>query len=314
MNYKRTIQYCFLSALLIFLVACEPDEKKKPVEDISLEISLDSMLHHVEVLSGERTFRYQGKDILITSRCRDSIGNKHAELYLEKTLKRYGLEVEKHVFSPTGTNIFGLQHGHEDPGNYYMISAHFDSKTYDSIAAPGADDNASGVATVLETARLLSNYPLDYSVKYAFWDEEENGLVGSKAYAKKIVEQSDGFEGLLNVDMIAWDGNDDKLLLVAIDSASRKSMGMYAVLSRVHDRFALGLQLDQVFKEVGSDQTSFWRHDLPAIGLHEDVYGDKNKHYHRHTDKIEYYSLPYFNQCATLAILSFAEMNLVKIE
>ena len=49
--------------------------------------------------------------------------------------------------------------------------------------APGADDNASGTAAVIEAARIFTQYDSKYTIIYALWDEEEQGLIGSAYYA-----------------------------------------------------------------------------------------------------------------------------------
>ena len=75
----------------------------------------------------------------------------------------------------------------------------------------GADDNASGCAAILETARILEPYQFDRTIVYAFWDEEEIGLYGSEDYASGASENSIDIKAVVNLDMIAWDEDNDRL-------------------------------------------------------------------------------------------------------
>lgn len=87
-----------------------------------------------------------------------------------------------------------------------LVCAHFDCRTEDinnaQERAPGADDNASGVAVVLEMANILSNVTLRDSVKFAFFSGEEQGQWGSKNYAQHIKENNVNLFRLINLDMV----------------------------------------------------------------------------------------------------------------
>jgi len=78
---------------------------------------------------------------------------------------------------------------------------------YDAVADYCADDNASGSASVLEAARIMSNYCFENTVVYAFWDEEERGLVGSRFYADSVALKGHKFLGVLNNDMLGYDSD-----------------------------------------------------------------------------------------------------------
>jgi len=112
-----------------------------------------------------------------------------------------GLTVVQESFdymSTTCHNVIATQLGTLYPTQYYVIGAH-----YDSAGTPGADDNASGVAGVLEIARVLSAYQTDYTIKYIAFDTEEYGLIGSEAYV--AAHPSDDILGMISMDMIAHD-------------------------------------------------------------------------------------------------------------
>jgi hypothetical protein len=97
-----------------------------------------------------------------------------------------------------GCNVVATQLGSVYPDSYYVVGAH-----YDSAANPGADDDASGVAGLLEIARVLSLYETEYTIKYIAFDLEEHGMVGSAAYVQEHL--TDDIHGMIELDMIAHD-------------------------------------------------------------------------------------------------------------
>ncbi len=110
-----------------------------------------------------------------------------------------------------GRNIAVIKPGVLRPEKFVLLGAHYDSINLsnpgsvtqpDTIYAPGADDNATGTAVVLEIARLLSSIDLDLSVVFILFDGEELGLWGSRSYAELIRERGDDISGVLNVDAV----------------------------------------------------------------------------------------------------------------
>lgn len=103
-------------------------------------------------------------------------------------------------------NIIAVQRGRLHPDNYIIVSGDIDSRATDvnnaEIDAPGANDNASGLAGVLEAARVLSKYPFNNSIIYASLSAEEQGLFGGEGLAAFIKEKGWHVLGILNNDMI----------------------------------------------------------------------------------------------------------------
>jgi Zn-dependent M28 family amino/carboxypeptidase len=95
------------------------------------------------------------------------------------------------------------------------VCAHYDSHS-DSDYSPGADDNGNGVAAVIEAARMLSKYKFNYTVIYALWNQEENELAESGDYAKKSADVNDTLIGVINMDVIAFDGLTNLLLFIVV--------------------------------------------------------------------------------------------------
>ena len=103
-------------------------------------------------------------------------------------------------------NVLGFQRGSTDPNRYIVISGHLDSRASDvmdaDIDAPGAVDDASGVAAVLETARLLSRHRFPATIVYVAVSGEEQGLVGAAALADRALREGWFVEAMLNDDVV----------------------------------------------------------------------------------------------------------------
>ena len=88
---------------------------------------------------------------------------------------------------------------------HLVIGAHVDSKSeWGADLAPGADDNASGVAAVLETARILAACELPTRIDFVLFTNEEIGTVGSEAYAADAAAADEAIVGMIAVDMVAF--------------------------------------------------------------------------------------------------------------
>ncbi len=103
-------------------------------------------------------------------------------------------------------NVLAIQRGTQFPNRYIIMSGDIDSRVTDVMNAtsnsPGANDNASGMAGVLEAARVLSKYKFPSSIIYVGLSGEEQGLYGGKIMAKKAKEAGWDIVGVLNNDMI----------------------------------------------------------------------------------------------------------------
>jgi hypothetical protein len=162
---------------------------------------------------------------------RDGFGEQDEILdILAGDLEDFGAAVDFHSYSHAGQTHRNLVAkvpasaplGHDEP--HLVIGAHVDSTSENGAAqAPGADDNASGVAAVLETVRILAQCELDTRIDFVFFTNEEIGTVGSEAYAGDAAALDEDIVGMMAVDMVAFgpDGED-------LDVATKSDMGWLA--------------------------------------------------------------------------------------
>ncbi len=289
-----------------------PEESLTPDSTVIGILSLmgsDSLQYFLREVTGEQPVFIGGVPDTIESRSIGSEGHAAAVRYLAQKLSSYGLEVHFQVYSTTGTNIYAIQKGVTYPGRQYMITAHYDDRGTHPRLAPGADDNGTGTAAVLEAARLLSTHRTAYSVVYAFWDEEEMGLVGSDYYASRAFANGDSIQGVVNVDMIGWDGDNDGT--VEIHSNRYVEISRFANMPFLCNRaYAIGLSPTMyIMQSYNSDHASFWRSGFDALSFIEAYWaGDFNPYYHTSSDSIAHLNLTYYRNCSKLAVATIATL------
>jgi hypothetical protein len=226
-------------------------------------------------------------------------------------LASLGFSVERQSFS-SGVNVIGTRGGTAATGEKVIISAH-----YDHIAGcDGADDNASGVAGVLEAARVLATADHERTLVAACWDAEEKWMVGSEAYAEKAKEAGEKLAAVVVLDMIGFknDAPNSQTMPTNFDlgfprqteklRANQGRADFIAVVadetsadvSERFDELASTLSLPDVIVPLTkaqiasplysdllrSDQSSFWLADFPAIMV-SDTGELRDSHYHCET-------------------------------
>ena len=117
--------------------------------------------------------------------------------YIINELKKLGWESYKEQFQQ-GVNVFAEKPGTDRNAGAILIAAHYDTV----LNSPGADDNASGVAVLLEIARLF-NSPTPRTLQLAFFDKEEAGLLGSRAFVTNAARLKN-LRGVIVMDMVGY--------------------------------------------------------------------------------------------------------------
>ena len=195
-------------------------------------------------------------------------------------MEALGLEVEQQAFNAntwTGSgaaapNVIGIQRGTLYPDTYVVCGSHFDSFSYEAMYGggncPGADDNATGVASVLESARIMTQYEFEYSIIYCAYGCEEMGLYGSEAYASRCQQQGMDILGYFNNDMNGYLYG-DVIHIDCIYPNSVAPIGDYYM--NVANVYFPELPVRHVnFNEGDSDHTSFNNHGYMGIYPFED--------------------------------------------
>lgn len=303
----RKSYFVFLCAITILY--SENVLPQNILADLLTKINTDSMLTTIKELSGFSPVVINGNTCTISGRVWYKSGKELARKYLQQRFTNYGISNSVQEFdSITGKNIIATIPGSKYPEKKFIICAHYDDMSTINTFAPGSDDNASGVAVVLEAARLFQNSSSPYTVIFALWDEEERGRIGSIYYASHLM-CPDSVLGVLNIDMVGYDlNNDSKLELMAQNIGS--SVTFANKIREINTTYNIGLNF--VYFNPGyrfSDHASFWDYNIGAICLIEDTHNELNPKMHTTGDSVTYINPNYITHIAQAAILTFVSFT-----
>ena len=265
-------------------------------------------------LSGEWPVTIGDSSYTITTRNTNSgVPIQKATQYVGEHMDGLGLALEYHVWNASRPpNVIGQFTGETNPEDIYLITAHLDDMP-SSGAAPGADDNASGSVAVMIAADILSQYRWDCTLRFAFFTGEEQGLLGSYAYAQRSYNAGENILGVLNLDMIAWNtANSSPDIDLHAKQTIPATLTLAQLFADVITTYNLNLIPQIIPNGTGSsDHYPFWQYGYPAILAIEDYYGtgDFNPYYHTSQDNLAHVNVDYFTEMVRAAVGTFAHMN-----
>jgi hypothetical protein len=172
-------------------------------------------------------------------------------------------------------NVVGTWPG-ASPGPACLLTAHLDSwMPSDPFGRHyAADDNASGIAALLEAAPLIARYDFERTIRLVAFTGEEEGKIGSAAFASGVAASGDSVVAVVNLDMIAYNGDGIPAMDVhaGTDAASqdlgRRFIGLAALAA---PDLLPALITDRA--SGASDHASFWSRGIPSILVIEDLAG-----------------------------------------
>jgi len=238
-----------------------------------------------------------------------------AKNWLVAKFEEYGYsDIFQHQFtasSRTQYNVVVTKPGVRYANKYVLLIAHYDATSESpTTLAPGVNDNGSGIAVVLEVARILAAKRLDYSIRFICFAAEEQGLLGSRAYVQNIVvPQNHDIRLVINLDEIGgYRGYTNTMVKVERDednnppgnnSASAAYTDTLATLTRTYSSLTT-----TITNAYGSDYMSFEDAGYVITGFYE---GLQTPHYHRSTDNFANVDPPYVYQITrgTLAGIAY---------
>lgn len=274
-------------------------------QNILNNVEIDSLTFFVKQLTGEEQVIIGGVPDTIYSRQALQPGNEKAFQFVKEKFLGYGLQVDSMQFNANGKNLFGIKIGTQFPNQKFILGAHYDN--IGNSMAPGADDNASGTAAIIEAARIFSNYNFPYTVIFALWDEEELGLLGSKAYATMAASNNEQILGYINMDMLGWDGNNDSVVDLHVRPVASSLLLANKVIE-ADSIYEIGLRLHIVNPgSVNTDHAPFWDNGFTAIGLNEEYDNDFNPFWHTPGDSLGQFNLIFYKQATSLVFATLGE-------
>ena len=232
-------------------------------------------------------------------------GRELARRYLRREYERLGFVVSEQSYSVKGTNLIAEKVG-TDPSKVLIVSSH-----YDSVRNAGADDNGSGTISALALAQALSGSS-HYTLRIVAFDEEERGLLGSRAYVAQLAQSQnlDRVIADIDVEMNGYNERKDGAFHV-IDCDRADSKYISALVMEGVDKMNLPLQRSEACTDR-SDHDAFWQKNKAAVVLSENFFGgDSNPCYHAACDKVDILDFNYManvTRAVTWAAASIVEM------
>ena len=329
--------------------AQQPPTPEAKVADIASKVDAARIKATVEKLVGFGTRH------TLSSQTDPKRGIGAAVRWAEAEMKGFGLTTLQTCDTVTGRriptptklcNAVGIQRGIERPNDVVIITGHIDSRVSDPMDftkdAPGANDDGSGTAAVLEAARVLSKHKFPGTIVYAALSGEEQGLHGGKImadYAKAqgwnvianlnndIIGNSCGSDGVCNDKQVRifseglrWQGGDE--LRAQVRSLGGENDSPSRNISRFLDSLAervpsLGIDVMQVWRNDrfgrGGDHTEFLNAGFPAVRFsvavenynyqHQDLRTENGVEYGDTIDKMDF---PYLARVTKLNVAALA--------
>jgi hypothetical protein len=180
--------------------------------------------------------------------------------------------------SDSGMNIIGELRGTLSPDEIVIVGGH-----YDSVGNPGACDNASGTAAVMELASVLSKYNFERTIRFICWDEEESGHVGSQAYAE--AHTSENIILYFNLDGIGQDRGSRKVRVGSQSESNRPLMNAYIAFLAA---YSPQLTAMDAIESDNSDHNEFQNRGIPNFELYSYDYIEYGMlNYHSAEDNVD---------------------------
>lgn len=237
--------------------------------------------------------------------------------YLRQQFTSLGLTTVSHEFSAWGKiyeNVIATTpHDRDSSAAPLILAAHYDTV----IGSPGADDNASGLAVLLDVARQVVNVRLQRPVRLIAFCLEEENLLGSRAYAAHLTATQQSILGAIVLECVGYTRDEEGSQKIPPGvPVTVPTVGNFLAVIGNQDSHALTMVVEQAMKSRipvvplvvpgngellpdtrRSDHTSFWDQGFPAVML-TDTANFRNPNYHQPTDTIETLNLDFMGQVA----------------
>ena len=281
-------------------------EQREVAEAVSAGIDESTIRTHLAHLTGASPIPLEGGALTIAER--GSVdGRRAAAAYMEQSFERMGIPARRLEFTSDhgrGFNVEATLEGTRGE-KHLWVTAHMDS-----VGNAGANDNASGLVSLLMTAGALQRLDPEHTVHFVAYDLEEVGLVGSSVYVRDTVtrireqEGERAIIGNINSDMIGYEEGE----FDAVTGTCGRAGPIDDAFSRASELLDSRIELREVC--LGrSDHQHFWDAGLPAAVLTDGSVYDSYPCYHEPCDTIDKLNLPYLRSvirltAATTALLA----------
>jgi Zn-dependent M28 family amino/carboxypeptidase len=294
------------------------------MNDILSQVSLERLEGYVKKIEGLR-HGWENYDAL----------EKRAS-FVEERFISFNLAVENQevpFHGRTYRNIIGTLEGMDREKQWLLIGAHYDAAS----GSPGADDNASGVAVLLETADILSKQKLGRTLQFAAFTLEEpqpqtiHFLIGSNHFAGQARRSNRKYEAVFILESVGYTDNAEGSQVVPLFVripvpgkgnflaviSNKRSTAVMQTFQAVSGKYVPELPVVPYKVPLSgriipttrfSDHASFWNHGYPALML-TDTAMFRNPHYHTRHDSSETLNLSFMSSVARAVISAVLELD-----
>jgi hypothetical protein len=216
-------------------------------------------------------------------------GNGQAAAYCYNRLSAIpGLTVEYQGGSALKNVIATLPGTDSASTEVYIVGAHYDCGSSSPANAPGATDNAAGVGIVMEYARILSQYQFKHTIKFACWNREEDGIVGSTNFATEAKNSGMNIKLYINYDSACYDPSNRYIHDIIYNSQSTAIKDM--IVEHIATYKIGWSSITYNAHTCGGDYQPFWSKGFTAVSSHQETHGS---HYHTPQDTVDKINLTY---------------------
>lgn len=264
-----------------------------------------------------------------------------AQRWLHQTLTSYSPRIEVYYDAFTAekssridhdvelANVVAVLPGTTHKDHVIVVGAHYDSLVLkkggfsnfsleEQVHAPGVNDDGSGIAAVLELARVLSKHEFEKTIVFVAFSGEEVGLVGSRHFAKKAKEQNMRIEAMLNNDIIGNDRGGDgqdgrgRVRVFSAGPEDSQSRTLARYFKEIGERYVPSMRVEMIFRadrvSRGGDHTPFHKEGFAAIRLTTAT--ENFEHQHSVLDTLENTSPAYNTEITRLNAAVIASLAL----
>lgn len=269
----------------------------------------------IEKLSGEEPVTIGGVTYSILTRhtryLSNGAANAKAVPYILEQINNWAgdpsqIEQDPYSITISGTPYTAYNLIYEIPGSatnsVVIMSAHLDDTSPSASSnAPGAEDNGSGSAALLEASRILRHYRFERELRFIWFTGEEQGLIGSQRYV--VDHDISQVLGVVNLDMYGYDSDNDHCFELHVGTSAKSS-----VVGQCFTQGIAAYNIDAHYDylttqaEGYSDHETFWNYNVGAVEVLENYSNqgiargcagaDENPYYHTSNDRVQYMNLP----------------------
>jgi hypothetical protein len=232
--------------------------------------------------------------------------------YLFNEFKKMGLDVDFHDWEYDEykcRNVVATLEGTDPDSNAeFIVSAHYDTVR----KSPGANDDGSGVASVLAVANACSKYSFNHTIRFICFSGEEIGTYGSFSYVLDAYKNEDNIVGVLNLDGVGYADTSYGGRIIRVLHEERSDwIAEYIVNLSDKHRDLIDIQIEDMPNYRGNDAQPFsdWGYDAVWFGGH-----DSYRWGHKPEDNLSHINFTYLTKVAKFTLIVLAELSLKPID